>query len=661
MSVFFEGGVESISEMPTKDNKQKLMIYKSETNTEENMLKIQEDSMKDEQQAFHTVETINEKDAYTLLELNPENREKTENCLMEEMEKPEFTAEDFIPEPSNEFALVKMPEGKIKHEWIQKCIVEMRVLIKENTFSLDHLPEEDEKVTPTKMTFKAKINSDGSLDKCKARLVVRGDLQAEIPGDQWSPTASFRLLRRFIAEAARTGKSIKQLDFISAFVQAVVKERIFVKFPSCLKKYVPEDLEKYFDRPLKLNKGLYGTTHSAKWWWEELNDWLESDNYECSLSEKCLYVKRWPNNRWLKIINYIDDMLYFGDSEETEKEFEKAIGTRFRVEFKGAAHWYLAARITRDKSDLIMDQSRYVKNIIKRYDNGKIIIKNTPLNPDTVFTKNDCPTNEEEISIVQKEYGEIDYRSAVGSLIYLMTGTRYDICFATTKLAKFCNNPGKVHYKALIWLLGYLKQTANLGIRYYHNEKNSPLGEMLIRNNILTEEEEITFSDSSWQDCKDTARSTGSFATTCQSGLIDYASFVPDPIAASSGEAEYNTASVAAMSVLHNRYVDLEMKNLGLEIMNNEEYTIPGGKDWKPSLILLDSTAAISMAESARSTSRTRHIDRRFHYVRQGQAAGRHKLSWISSVDQIADIGTKAVTLAALQPIMKLTYVEVKD
>ena len=184
---------------------------------------------------------------------------------------------------------------------------------------------------------------------------------------------------------------------------------------------------------------------------------------------------------------------------------------------------------------------------------------------------------------------------------------------------------------------------------------------MLARNNIQAEEEEITFSDSSWQDCKDTARSTGSFATTFQGGLIDYATFVPDPIAASSGEAEYNTSSVACMSVLHNRYVDQEMKNLGLEIMKNDEYTTPGGKDWKPSLILLDSTAAISMAETARSTSRTRHIDRRFHYVRQGQAAGRHKLSWISNTDQIADIGTKAVTLAALEPIMKLIYVEVSE
>ena len=245
--------------------------------------------------------------------------------------------------------------------------------------------------------------------------------------------------------------------------------------------------------------------------------------------------------------------------------------------------------------------------------------------------------------------------------IYLMTGTRYDICFATTKLAKFCNNPGKVHYQALIWLLGYLKQTSNLGIKYYHNEKNSPLGEMLTRNNIQIEEEEVTFSDSSWQDCKDTARSTGSYNIHSQGGLIDYATFVPDPIAGSSGEAEYNTASVACMATLHNRYVDQEMKNLGLEIMKNDEYTTPGGKDWKPSLILLDSTAAISMAESARSTSRTRHIDRRFHYVRQGQAAGRHKLSWITNEDQLADIGTKAVTLAVLQPMMKTMYVEVKE
>jgi len=143
-------------------------------------------------------------------------------------------------------------------------------------------------------------------------------------------------------------------------------------------------------------------------------------------------------------------MLYFGDSDETEEEFEILISKRFRVEFKGAAHWYLAARITTSQFDVMIDQSRYVKHIIKRYDTRTIVNRSTPLHPDTVFTKNDCPKNEEEKALVQKQFGSTDYRAAIGSLIYLMTGTRYDICFATTKLAKFCNDPGKTHFEALI-------------------------------------------------------------------------------------------------------------------------------------------------------------------------------------------------------------------
>jgi hypothetical protein len=242
-----------------------------------------------------------------------------------------------------------------------------------------------------------------------------------------------------------------------------------------------------------------------------------------------------------------------------------------------------------------------------------------------------------------------------------MTATRYDICFATTKLAKFCNNPGKVHFQAMLWLLGYLKQTANLGIKFYNDPKTSPIGECLQRNSIPQEGELVTFSDSSWQDDKDTARSTGSYATFFQGGLIDYSSFVPDPVAMSSGEAEYNTCAIACMSTLHNRFVDKEMKNLATEYIQDDEYMVPGGIRWNPSLILLDSTAAVSMAETAKSTSRTRHIDRRFHYVRQGQISNKHKLLWITNTDQIADIGTKSVTLSALQPIINMIFVPVED
>jgi hypothetical protein len=146
-----KGGVESITEMPSKDNTQKYLntIYKSETNSEEHLSDVQqatsitkpEENFADVQQAFLTVSTVEEKHAYSLLDLDPERQEIIESSFVAEIDLPRLTAEDFIPEPINEFALLRMQEGKIKHEWIQKSILEVQGLIKENTFSLEHMPE----------------------------------------------------------------------------------------------------------------------------------------------------------------------------------------------------------------------------------------------------------------------------------------------------------------------------------------------------------------------------------------------------------------------------------------------------------------------------------------------------------------------------------------
>ena len=78
--------------------------------------------------------------------------------------------------------------------------------------------------------YKAKIQSDGSLDKLNLIIVVRGDLQnKEMVGDTWSLTASMRTLKYFLADAAKHKSRVHQLDFIGAFLQAKVKNRVFVK------------------------------------------------------------------------------------------------------------------------------------------------------------------------------------------------------------------------------------------------------------------------------------------------------------------------------------------------------------------------------------------------------------------------------------------------
>jgi hypothetical protein len=168
------GGAESISEMPSKDNKQRYLdtIYKSETSSLQHLSEVQqafdklktsppEEHFSNIQQAFLTVSTVDEKDAYLLMDLDCKKQEIIECSFVSEIDASLLAAEDFIPEPINEFALDNMSEGKIKHEWIQKSILEVQGLIKENTFSLTETPNEMTKLPLPNLSTKLKSNLMG--------------------------------------------------------------------------------------------------------------------------------------------------------------------------------------------------------------------------------------------------------------------------------------------------------------------------------------------------------------------------------------------------------------------------------------------------------------------------------------------------------------------
>ena len=78
--------------------------------------------------------------------------------------------------------------------------------------------------------YKAKIQSDGSLDKLKLIIMVRGDLHnKKLVRDTWSPTASVGTLKNFFSHATKHKERVHQLDFIGVLLQAKVKNRVFVK------------------------------------------------------------------------------------------------------------------------------------------------------------------------------------------------------------------------------------------------------------------------------------------------------------------------------------------------------------------------------------------------------------------------------------------------
>ena len=131
----------------------------------------------------------------------------------------------FIPEPRNFSEVTKLSDN-IKIPCLKSTLKQIKNLINNQTDLIEY-QNEGEPLTPCMDVYKAKIQYDGSLDKLKLRIVVRGDFQnKEMVGDTWSPTASMRTLKYFLAYAAKH-KAIFQLDFIGAFLQSQSKEQSF--------------------------------------------------------------------------------------------------------------------------------------------------------------------------------------------------------------------------------------------------------------------------------------------------------------------------------------------------------------------------------------------------------------------------------------------------
>ena len=112
-------------------------------------------------------------------------------------------------------------------------------LISNNTYLVQE-PEKGEPVNPCMDVYKERMQYDGSLDKLKLRIVVRGDMQnKELVGDTWSPTASIKNLKYYLVDVVKHKARVHQLDFIEALLQSKFNNGVFVKLDSRYADYFP--------------------------------------------------------------------------------------------------------------------------------------------------------------------------------------------------------------------------------------------------------------------------------------------------------------------------------------------------------------------------------------------------------------------------------------
>ncbi|WVZ83014.1 hypothetical protein U9M48_030204 [Paspalum notatum var. saurae] len=210
-----------------------------------------------------------------------------------------------------------------------------------------------------------------------------------------------------------------------------------------------------------------------------------------------------------------------------------------------------------------------------------------------------------------KEVDQKVYRGMIGSLLYL-TATRPDIQFAVGLCARFQASPRQSHRTAVKRILRYVKFTPKFGIWYSADSSLSLLG----------------FSDSDHARCRLDRKSTSGICQFLGTSLVSWSSRKQSSVATSTCEAEYVATASCCSQIL---WMLATLRDYGLTYGR-----IP---------ILCDSSSAISVAKNPVLHSRTKHIDVRYHFLRDNYEKGIIDIVKVASENQVADILTKPLDL----------------
>ena len=183
---------------------------------------------------------------------------------------------------------------------------EMNSLWKNDTYELTELSK-GRKTLKNKWVFKLK-NDDEKLLKCKARLVVKGFGQKQVIdfNEIFSPVVKMCSIRVILGLAASMNLELEQLDVKTAFMPGDLDEKIFMEQLEGFKVKEKENMV------CKLKKSLYRLKQAPRQWYLKFDFFVMSQEYKRTFLDSCVYVRRFPDDKFIILLLYIDDMLIVG-------------------------------------------------------------------------------------------------------------------------------------------------------------------------------------------------------------------------------------------------------------------------------------------------------------------------------------------------------------
>ncbi|GJR32136.1 retrovirus-related pol polyprotein from transposon TNT 1-94 [Tanacetum coccineum] len=238
------------------------------------------------------------------------------------------------------------------------------------------------------------------------------------------------------------------MDVKIAFLNSFINEEIYVAQPPGF-----IDFEKP-DYVYKLKKDLYGLKQAPKAWYDRLKAFLIKHEYKMGMVDNTLFTKKRSSNLIIVQI-YVDDIIFGSTCQDMCDEFAKIMHDEFEMSMMGELNFFIRLQMKQMEDGIFFNQSKYIKEILKKFGLEESKPMKTPMSPDNKLTK------DEECELVDST----KYQGIKGSLLYL-TASRPDIMFSVSLYARFQEAPKMSHLEAVKRIFRYTKGTTHLEFWY---------------------------------------------------------------------------------------------------------------------------------------------------------------------------------------------------
>ncbi|WVZ79892.1 hypothetical protein U9M48_027417 [Paspalum notatum var. saurae] len=483
--------------------------------------------------------------------------------------------------------------------WRRAMEDEFQALVANNTWTLVPRPPSGNVVTG-KWIFKHKLYSDGTLDRYKARWVLRGFTQR--PGvdydETFSPVVKPATIRTVLSIALSGDWPVHQLDVNNAFLHGTLTETVYCSQPA---GFIDASRP---DHVCRLNKSLYGLKQAPRAWYSCFATHLRSLGFTEAKSDTSLFIYR-QGAALAFLLLYVDDVIITASTTSLLQQLTASLKSAFPMKDLGPLQHFLGVAVTRSSSGMVLSQQQYILDILDRAGMADCKPCSTPVDTQAKLSATGDPVADATV-----------YRSLVGALQYV-TFTRPDVTYAVQQVCLHMHDPREPHLTAVKRILRYLRGTANLGLSIGRSSSSS-----------LT-----VYTDADWAGCPDTRKSTSGYAVFLGDNLISWSSKRQQTVSRSSAEAEYRAVAngVAEASWLRQLLQELHQP---LQ---------------RATLVYCDNVSAVYLSTNPVQHQRTKHIEIDLHFVRERVATGAVRVLHVPTTSQFADLFTKGLPTTVFQ------------